>query len=397
MKVNLASLNEKEYIVSFRDLFDSSAVVLVCPTKGKHKWEEEELHLRSLLCSPDGEIISSGFPKFFNYGENKDIDNYLTKAISDGRVSYTEKMDGSLVIRDVIGGKVNFRTRGSHNLGSFEEVILTLIKDKYPLLLDPDFGSAVHWSMLFEYVSPDNKIIVSYAKPELYFLGVMVLFYGDRKPRFYPAFTLEKLAERMQVPIPTTHKLGFDIKSVLSKVGEWEGSEGIVVNVLDEDGDTYHLVKIKSKEYIKLHSLRYHLSESKIEQICWAGDIQSEDSLRLYLANLGLDWEATSFVIPIVKNYLEKRRQREADISKFLNDLEIEGLTRLTEKREIALALKELWDDDTKFFTMGIWYLSGNMSRFEDTKWSYLIDIPVKSVADYLKEGRMILASYARI
>jgi hypothetical protein len=77
--------------------------------------------------------------------------------------------------------------------------------------------------------------------------------------------------------------------------------------------------------------------------------------------------------------------------------LEIEGLTRLTEKREIALALKELWDDDTKFFTMGIWYLSGNMSRFEDTKWSYLIDIPVKSVADYLKEGRMILASYSRI
>jgi hypothetical protein len=395
MKVKLDLLSEKDYIISPREVAGEK-VTLVCPTKGKHQWSENELHLRSILCSADGEIISSGFPKFFNYGENKDVDQSLIRAIAAGRVTYSEKLDGSLIIRDIINGNVVFRTRGSHNLGSFEEPVMTLIKEKYPILLDSNFGSTLNCSMLFEFISPDNKIIVSYSKPEIYFLGAMILFHGDLKPKFYPANTFGKLSEKMGVPVPPTYKLSGSVQSIVDHIGMWEGSEGVVVNILGEDGDTYSLVKIKCREYVKLHSLRYHLSESKIQQICWAGDIQSEESLRLYLANLGLDWEMTSFVTPIVKSYLEKRRQREGEISKFLNDLEVEGLTRLVDKRDIALALKELWDDDTKFFAMGLWYLSGNTSRFEDTKWSYLIDIPVRSVSEYLKEGRLILSKYSK-
>jgi hypothetical protein len=391
MRIDIASLS-KDFVVSQREVAGSPHI-LVCPGKGKHQWNPNELHLRSLLLKPNGEIVSSGFPKFFNYRENPVVDSLIQSSVASGKAFYAQKLDGSLIIRTIINGQVVFRTRGSHNLGALEQPVISLIQEKYPLLLDPEFGSAINWSMLFEFVSPDHRVILSYSEPQLYFLGAMLMFYGEKIPQFYPAHTFEKLHQRMGVPIPTRYYLSGSLLEVTEKIKGWTNSEGIVLYIPKEDG-SYDLAKIKTEEYLNLHALRFNLSQSKVEQVCWVGDIQSVESMRLYLSSLGLDWETTSFVIPIVEGYLKRRQEGEGEISEFISSLEAEGLDKLTDKRAIALGLKEICDEDNKLFSLGLFYLMGDKVKFEDAKLGYLIGIPAKSVKEYFKSGRAMLKDF---
>lgn len=85
--------------------------------------------------------------------------------------------------------------------------------------------------------------------------------------------------------------------------------------------------------------------------------------------------------------------ERELEIANFLNLLQSEGLTSLTEKREIAIALKDCCEEDSKFFPIGIYYLTGNIPRYEVARLAYLLDLPGKAVNAYLEEGRLVLKS----
>jgi RNA ligase len=392
MKLDLGAINLDDFIVSNREILDGIPVVLICPKKGKHTWSKDELHLRSLLCDRDGNIICSGFPKFFNYGEDELSDSIISKGISSGKAILLEKMDGSLIIRTVIDGKVSFRTRGSHNLGEFEEPIMRIINDKYPELLNPRVGSVMDMSLLFEYISPDNKVILNYRGTELYFLGGMIIYSNNVVPRFFPAHFFSGITDRLCVKTPLEYSLGDDLEFIRQEVSSWSGKEGIVVAVPRSDG-SYNLSKIKTAEYLKLHALRYNLSDSRIEQFCWAGDIVEEDVLRNILFKAGLDWEMTSFISPMFKRYMESRERKELEIAGFLNQLEQEGLVGLEDKKEIAVGLKQFCDEDTKLFPLGIYYLTGNQDRYETSKWAYLIDIPAKTVSNYLEEGRRLMKS----
>ncbi len=392
MKIDLSSVNRQEFFVSDREILDGEPVVLICPTKGKHQWVKEELHLRSLLCREDGTIICSGFPKFFNYGEDKDFDLVTQNAIVNGEAKYFEKMDGSLIIRTIINGKVSFRTRGSSDLGEFTHPVMSIVKQKYPLLLDPNFSSSMDMSLLFEYVSPGNKIILNYSQPDLYFLGFMIIYSNEVAPRYYPPSALPNISERLGIKSPKEYDLGCDLDAIRNQVSGWQGKEGIVIGV-PREGGSYLLTKLKTEEYIKLHSLRYHLSDAKIEQICWAGDILEEEALRKILTSAGLDWEVTAFVSPIFQKYLDKRIQKEQELVDFLNLIEKEGLSKLEDKKEIAMALKDICDEDTKLFPIGIYYLTEGHARYETARMSFLMDVSSKSVKSYLQEGKSILAS----
>jgi hypothetical protein len=71
--ISLEHINTNDFSVTERVHPQLGDVVLIRPKPGKHFWELDELHLRSVLCRPDGKIICSGFPKFMNYGERTDL------------------------------------------------------------------------------------------------------------------------------------------------------------------------------------------------------------------------------------------------------------------------------------------------------------------------------------
>lgn len=344
-------------------------VLLIGPCKGKHKWRSDELHLRSLLVSKKGEIICSGFPKFRNYGEDEEDDILTRKLITNGDVYFTEKMDGSLLIRSVIDNQVCFRTRGSHDLGEFSEAVLSLVESKYPKLLEPSYRSNV--SMLFEYTSPDNKIIIDYDEPGLTFLGEMVYKQRFAVPTFQSDIDLvAKVSEETGVNKLAFHALPCDINQVTKEVAKWNESEGIVIWGKLPDG-RMHLAKIKAQEYVKLHSLKYHLSGRKIKQLCWMYGIETHSALQDKLYSLGVDWEFFDFVREDFEEYisrLNEKREYVAGIKQLVND---EGILELPRKRQVV-RLKQMLDK--KGFNTAIQYCNGREDYLNNLIYAYALD-----------------------
>ena len=85
-RIDLSTIDRETFNVESRVISGYGSVILVAPKKVKHVWRDDELHLRSLICDPDGTIISSGFPKFMNYGEREDLDAITENLIENGTV-----------------------------------------------------------------------------------------------------------------------------------------------------------------------------------------------------------------------------------------------------------------------------------------------------------------------
>ena len=197
MKISLDSLRSNpDFYVHECQHQILGLLFLVVPAARKQRWNNDELHLRSLLCTPNGEIVCAGLPKFFDIAEPQEDATSLLPSLqnqmhnSEIKTYLPEKVDGTLLIRTVIDGQVCFRTRGSHQLGRLSSSVLSLIESKYPNLLDPSIdienvglpeGKA---SLLMEFVDPSKPIIVQYSEAMIKGIGIMKLS-SHQLPAFY--------------------------------------------------------------------------------------------------------------------------------------------------------------------------------------------------------------------
>lgn len=397
MRIQLDQIDTDQFNIQERQHDLLGPIVLIGPTKSKHGWSDEELHLRSLLCRPDGTIICSGFPKFLNFGERQDLDEITREAIlSEHPTYFPEKMDGSLIIRSVIDGHVCFRTRGSHHLGEFEEQVMRLVVDKYPRLNDPDYLPDV--TCLFEYTSPNNRIIVPYEESELTFLGQMHYQEG-RTPWFIGNPDLiRQVCEETGVRQLKFHSLPSDMASLKNEIVGWQNSEGIVV-WCDLPGGM-HLAKIKAAEYVRLHSIKYRLSDSKLQMLCWFRGLYSHEALRNELYSLGVDWESMSFVIPAFEEFLERKERYTKMVSDFLQEVEARGIPAQTNRKWIALDLKAFVasldveaSERRSLFNVGIRYCTGDRDYVPQALDALILGISVGRLKSYGLEAHALSES----
>lgn len=396
MQIDLSSINKADFYVSERELDNLGSVYLVIPKKGKHSWSDNEMHLRSLLCLDDGTIVSSGFPKFLNYGEREDLDRITEREILSGNVFYTEKMDGSLIIRDVlVNGQVNFRTRGSHHLGDFKTPVMNLVKDKYPALLDPSLFPGE--SLLFEYTSPENRIILRYNEPSLTYLGSMDLT-GQGLPRFKNG-TPEKnkeIALALGAKSLEFHSMSDNPSEVISLVSSRKDSEGIVVWCHFNNQRAFHMSKIKAFEYRKLHSLRYNFSGNKMRMLCYAADITTEESLKDLLFKFGVDWETFDLFLPEFREFRQEVSDKRNDVDFLLEDVRRKGIDRLGSRKDMALALKDMqkdYSDKPWFFGMAMTYCLGDTDNLDRQIEAYCLNISPNALEDYKNKAASLYQS----
>ena len=306
MKIDLNSIDKESFNVREKD-----GRVLINPTKAKHVWTEEELKFRSLLTDLEGNVLSSGFEKFRNAGEDKEVDAAFRLALSRKAVRFTEKMDGSLIILDWIDGKPHLRTRGSFDLGTFEAPVRSLINSKYPNLL-PWFSTDIflgdiarrYRSILFEYVAPTNRIVIRYEEPKLVLIGMA------NKETLEPLLdrtTLFVMAEQMGVPLVESHELPFDMESLGPVVRGWQDKEGVVAEFVDFNPETFRAtprrLKLKASQYVKLHALKFKL-EGNVGKLLFLLGAKSETDAKEKLFDLGVDWEAADFVLKEITDYV---------------------------------------------------------------------------------------------
>lgn len=286
---------------------------LITPTPVKHQWSADERPFRSVILGDDGTVRSSGFPKFHNVGEVPDQDRDLAEAAGRGEVTYSEKLDGSLIIMDWIDGRVHMRSRGTWTVEDSLPAVPGLVRqlgiDPSAILGDPQ-GS--HLSLLFEYTAPDNRIVLAYDESALTLLGAV-----DKRDLSVLVDQAEVLrwASAIKAPAVAVRPLAGSLDEVAGGVAEERDLEGVVARYQHRDG-SWRLSKLKSVWYRDLHSLLSGLTPKKaIEHLVRGGLMGPSgvgDHMVEVLSALGLDAEQVSFVRPIFEESSEKMKAAEA-------------------------------------------------------------------------------------
>jgi len=372
--------------------------VLITPEKSKQLWAPGEYHLRSLLTDLAGTVLSSGFPKFFNYGEVPAIDAEFEAAmLAEGEISgvtFTEKLDGSLIVADWIDGRVHLRTRGNHDLGDFEQPVHGLIAARYPRLLTwlaawPSFPER---SMLFEYVSPDNQIVLRYEEPALRFLGDV-----DKATLSYRRWDwMERLvAEETGIEAPGSWRPPAGANSVTVAIAEvrgWMDREGVVAYWVNAAGDG-RLLKIKASQYVRLHALRTNLTGSKAGRLAFLLDVRVRADVELRLMAIGIDHETAQFVAAELTGYFERVDVISRALPAWLDVVAQIASAVRPDKKAYVLAVKDrlagtavgIVPSET-FFSAAMLAYDGKVDQIDQVQWAWVLEEPRASVAMMLKD-----------
>jgi hypothetical protein len=298
-RLNRALVDRKSFFLQEMDDY-----TFIHPKNNKWDWPEEELLLRSTVVDQQGLVVSSGWPKFFNAGERPTNDAELDAALTNGEeVFFTEKLDGTLIIRSVLpDGRVIFRTRGTWDGGDYGLQARTLASARYPALLDPTLMP--EWSLLFEYVGPTNLIVIAYSQEELWFLGAI----RHADAHLMPVEHVQTFAQQHRLqPVPLV-ELPRNLKGLQQAMREWSDREGVVARL--RRGQL--LIKLKSARYLALHAMRANMSYALIVEYARGAEVKTEEELEAGLRELGYDYELCQIAKGHFRSYLQHLAHSEA-------------------------------------------------------------------------------------
>lgn len=193
-------------------------------------------------------IVARPFDRFFN------IEDSLADSIDWRTAVATEKLDGSLIIMYYHAGMWRFSTKGSITAGgslpgspdmTYAEEVSRLV-----WMPPPDYQ---RYTFLFEYIGPNNRVVVYYARPQVALLAMRDTQSGEYAPESVRRY----MAWRGTGRLPYCKKAGTR-EALMAEVKspEFRG-EGYVVT------DAYGgRLKIKSPWYVAAHKTRTHFSRA---------------------------------------------------------------------------------------------------------------------------------------
>lgn len=202
---------------------------------------------RGLIFDPNGKLISRPFHKFFNVGQRaetamSEVDIYREHTIY-------EKMDGSMIRPFMVNSEVRLGTKmGVTDVGEqceewFDSVSTvgqrTWIKDMLELGRTP----------LFEFVSPENNIVVHYDEPDLVLLALR-----DNRTGVY----VDLPGAPFSVPAQTHIVEGVDLHEWIAVTNTDQDREGDIIRFADG-----HMVKIKNEWYSDLHRIKSDINSDR--------------------------------------------------------------------------------------------------------------------------------------
>lgn len=260
-------------------------------------WDEVTLRCRGLIVDDQNNVIGQGFSKFFNYGE-VEID-------TGGPVQVTDKADGSLIIICKYNGQLVTATRGSFE--SDQAIAANkIVHDKYY----DDLMSYLSWeteSFLFEYISPDNRIVLDYGDmQDLILIGSIShdTIYG--KQLWLPASEIEWQGPKVEE---------FNVNSFAEALSfsPRNNAEGIVV-YFENTGER---LKIKQQDYVELHRLIFNLNQKyiweqlqsgkSVDELCMSVPDELYDYVKTHADYIIYEYNEIINGIPIIFNFIKNQ------------------------------------------------------------------------------------------
>jgi RNA ligase len=218
------------------------------------RWNFFERVSRGLILhTQTGEIVARGFDKFYNYSQGG-------RFPSGHIVTVTEKVDGSVGMLYRYGGGYRIATRGSFesDQARWATAFLNAHFDLSAL--------APQWTLIFEIIYPDNRVIVDYgAREDLVLLAARDRFTGDYMA-FFP--DLYELAARYGFSLPKVYTFNH-VFDILATTGALDANqEGYVVEF--SDGSRY---KFKGDAYRALQRMVSNLTFKNILRAVESGTV----------------------------------------------------------------------------------------------------------------------------
>jgi RNA ligase len=256
-------------------------------------WDDITIQCRGLVTNSKGEIVARPFKKFFNYEEHKPED------LPNENFEVYEKMDGSLGIlfyyeeeltderryniwfnNNYETGMEKFfnpndlpdfdnpyyeptpKTKGEWILATRGSFTSTQAIKGRELLEKYDYNRLVKdYTYLFEIIYPENRIVCNYDFEDLVLLGMIHTKSGNEVNIHYDDnqdIRIKNLIRNLNLKIVTLYKTwgeGYDLlKEEIS-----DDREGYVIRF--KNG---FRMKIKGKEYIRLHKILTNISNRDI-------------------------------------------------------------------------------------------------------------------------------------
>lgn len=201
-------------------------------------WDSDmALQCRGLKFDVEGKIIGRPFHKFFNIGEKQ----VPLDIAWDAPHIVLDKLDGSMVHPAYLNDELVFMTRK----GATEHAKQARSHAHASLLEFCAYCLGANLTPMFEFTSPNNRIVVSYGRPELTLLAVREMVSG--RYLLYPE--LQRLTKKFNVPLVQSLGAVEDFARFIADARAEKEIEGYVVVF-----DNGHRLKLKTEHYALRHS-----------------------------------------------------------------------------------------------------------------------------------------------
>ena len=195
---------------------------------------------RGLIFDKDGYIMSRPFHKFFNVNERDETQSHVVDMAQEHVVM--EKMDGSMIRPLLVDGYLRLGTKmGVTTVSMQAEEWLAAHPNSEELKgwLRGWIGAAV--TPLFEWVSPDNQIVLEYAESDLVLLAVRDAITGEY-------YDFQSNTDIPFTKVKEYSTVNGSLGDYIAKQRQAEGREGDIIRFADG-----HHLKIKNDWYVRIH------------------------------------------------------------------------------------------------------------------------------------------------
>ena len=324
MKIDLDKVDRTQFMVHEHSL-NGEIVHLIQPQHIGTQWRQDNKHMRSVVVNYEGEIISAGLPKFTNYSENLE---HFPVPTSLRNCTVVNKLDGSLLIVSKYKNQFILRTRGTVDAsvlsnGSELEIFKNTILKK----ISVDQMETWNYSLLFEWLSPLNVIVLRYSdEPDWQLIGVV----NHTDYSLFSQTEVDEYAKMFDLKRPEKFTFN-DISDMLQIVDKWQDREGVCL--YSKNDQAIH--KIKASKYLLLHHLKSELSN--IEKVL---DVWLEQGMPDY--NTFYNYIFTTFDFELaeqVKGMISRIADGKKEVNKIvdgMNDFVNNRLRSLSTRKEQA-------------------------------------------------------------
>jgi hypothetical protein len=302
------------------------------------KWDDKNKYFRSSVWDKEsGRLISAGFRAFTNYGEQPDFEplepNSPIKAVT--------KVDGSCLIVSMYKDELIVRTRGTVDATQLENGYeIEFLKNKYPKAFDNEFIDCEMYTLLYEWTTPTNRIVLHESdEPTLWLIGMVChveYSYADQN-------NLDNYAKKFGVERPKSFGIDLrgDVDYFKRQIEPLKDIEGVVIY---DHTNGQILKKLKTLRYLELHKVFTglksvdHLFDLYVEyKSPPRADFEKE------LAT-NFDWELVESIKPLMDELYRKVEYIAKKVfwtTMFIQDPDFVGLTRKEKAERIFESLSD--------------------------------------------------------